>query len=187
MLRMDSLLESALRIPVPEFRARSRRRASPVVGRLGIAAVAALVAVAAAWVVNGQRLGHSLARDVIAHVVQEPESLIPSRASLPAAAVSAVLAGRPVALPATLGEIVYAQTCVFRGRQVPHLVVRTPQGLVSVLILPDEHLRWSTALAERGLAAQLIVSGHGVVAVAADGRVTDRTKASVAAALASEV
>ncbi len=187
MLRMQSVLQRALRIPVPEPAALPARRASPGVGRLGIAAVVALVAVAAAWVVHGQRLGRSLARDVIAHVTDEPESLIPNRAPPPAATVAAVLAGRRVAVPESLGEVVYARTCVFHGRQIPHLVVRTAEGLVSVLILPDEHVAWSIGLAERGLGARLIPAPRGVVAVAADSGVTEATKAGVAAALATEV
>jgi hypothetical protein len=33
------------------------------------------------------------------------------------------------------------RTCFIRGRLVPHFIVRTVDGMVTVMILPDEHVK----------------------------------------------
>jgi hypothetical protein len=131
-------------------------------------AVAAALLLALLGTLLAVRSTDSLARDVVAHVALEPESW-KSSWPLDAAAVDVVLSPARVALASGQDRVVYARTCLFHGRRVPHLVVQTRQGPVTVLILRDEHVESKRAFHEDGFTGVLSPAPHGSIAVLAKG------------------
>jgi hypothetical protein len=62
-------------------------------------------------------------------------------------------------------SIVYASSCFFRGHFVPHLVVRTQDGPVTVMILVNEKVSTSQQFDEDGFSGLLVPASPGGVAV----------------------
>jgi hypothetical protein len=80
----------------------------------------------------------ALASAVVAHMSEEPDAWSKTQ-PIPRAALALVLRQSGVQLDAVeSGDVVYAHSCFFRGRYVPHLVVSTPTGPVTVLVLRGE-------------------------------------------------
>ena len=65
--------------------------------------------------------------------------------------------------------IVYAHSCVLRGRSVPHLVIQTDIGPVTVLPMPGESLARRQTFNENGLSGVLLPQPGGAIAVLARG------------------
>lgn len=165
MLALEANIRRALENPPVGAHVRRRMTsrsgwalaASILVGILGVFAVWAL------------RIENSLAREVVAHVIEEPQSWT---ATDPAsqAEVAEVLRKSGLLLEAAPYEIMYARSCWFRGHFVPHLVVRTAHGLATVLILRDENLGTRETFHGDGLYGVLVPSAHGSIAVLAADR-----------------
>jgi hypothetical protein len=131
---------------------------------LAIAASALLVLlVGSLWLGAPAR---SLAAEVVGHVEDEPEAFAPtnqpvSQEKLDIAFSDTQLHVKRAALPVT-----YASRCSFRGHRVPHLVVQTDRGPVTVMILADESVRSSVRFDLRGYQGVLVPLPHrGTVAV----------------------
>ena len=64
----------------------------------------------------------------------------------------------------------YAQSCQFRGHTVPHLVVQTAMGPVTVMVLPHDSVAKTVRFDEEGYRGVIVpVAGHGSLAVLARG------------------
>ena len=61
--------------------------------------------------------------------------------------------------------VVYAMACPFRGRRVPHLVVQTSAGPLTVMLLAHEKVAERTEFSEHGYRGVLLPAGSGAVAV----------------------
>ena len=59
-----------------------------------------------------------------------------------------------------ISEVLFAQTCFFRGRLVPHFVVRSGNAAVTVMVLPNEPLQAPEHFSEQRLRRRS-VSGCG--------------------------
>ena len=59
----------------------------------------------------------------------------------------------------------YAQSCRFRGEKVPHLVVQTDAGPVTVMVLRNEKVTAPVKFAEQGYVGTILPAGPGSVAV----------------------
>ena len=162
MVALEANIRRALEEP-PAV-ARGRRRV-PVQSRWALAASIVLVLMAS-LVIWAVRTENSLAHDVVAHVVAEPQSWAGTDA-VPEDALEDVLRRSGVVLDATPYSVVYASSCWFRGHYVPHLVVRTAHNLVTVLILRDEHVDRRQSFHEDGLSGVIVPSAHGSIAVLA--------------------
>jgi hypothetical protein len=147
-------------------RLRQRARA-PAWRQWALAASVTLAtfAVLALWLL---RPGETLARDIVAHVRDEPESWLAAR-HLDAASIDAVLRGAGVELNVTSDKITYAQSCWFRGHYVPHLVVQTARGPVTVLILRHEAVSRRHEFHEAGMTGVIVPDGAGSLALLARG------------------
>lgn len=133
-----------------------------------MAANVALAALLGLLFVDG-RGGDALAADVIAHMAGEPRRRESSR-PVPQSALDFVLRRSGVRLErAELGEVVYARACFFRGRSVPHLVVRSTEGPVTVMVLAGERVRAETPFAEGGYFGVIAPAPGGAVAVLSRG------------------
>jgi hypothetical protein len=131
-------------------------------------ALAASVAVASVLVIWALRPTNSLAHDVVAHVEGEANSWHSTAPASPRV-VSQILANAGVALDMGSDKVTYAQSCLFRGHMVPHLVVRTARGPVTVLILPFEKVKDRMKFHEDGMTGVITPAPHGSIAVLAQG------------------
>jgi hypothetical protein len=132
-LGMDERLRKALELPLHRFRAAPAKPAAP--GRLAMAAslLLAVMVAGGVWMFWPQP---ALAREVVEHVRHEPGSWMQSR-PLPAEQLAAVLAKAGVKYDSRL-PVVYASPCPFRGHVVPHFVVSTDRGPMTVMLLAHE-------------------------------------------------
>jgi hypothetical protein len=131
---MDRVVAAALRVDFDV----ATPRAAPVSRRPLWAMAASLVVVlvgALAWLLNPR---DTFAAQVIEHVNGEAFSLV--RTSQPAdpAELAGILSRAGIHLKPDAVFVSYAAGCEFRGHVVPHLVVQTGQGPVTVLVLADE-------------------------------------------------
>jgi hypothetical protein len=176
--RFEGRLRRALEVPVPP-------RAAPRVGRIfapgrgGLLALAAGVAAMAICVAVLLALypRETLAAAVTEHVAHEPGSWQTTTAVAPAA-LAAVLARSGVRLDGEDHAISYAQSCWFRGWYVPHLIVQTSTGPVTVLVLRHEHVAATERIDEGGYRGVIVPAGVGALAVLV--RATDEAAATAA-------
>jgi hypothetical protein len=110
--------------------------------------------------------GRSLAADVVAHMADEPAAWRVTDTGVPAPQLNAVLRGSNLRLTGQAGTVSYANSCSFRGYRVPHLVVQTASGPVTVMVLVHERTGKSTQFDEQGYRGTILpVPGHGSIAV----------------------
>jgi len=169
LLRFEGRLERALRVDAREsaepFRARPRVHR----GWLAMAAsvAAALVVAGGLWVAVPHS---SLAADVVAHMAGEPEAWARTDVAVPASDLDRVLERARMRLKPEAGMVSYAQSCQFRGHTVPHLVVQTAMGPVTVMVLPHDSVAKTVRFDEEGYRGVIVpVPGHGSLAVLARG------------------
>src|SRR5262249_51909421 len=110
----------------------------------------------------------SLAHEVVVHVQEEPMSW-GSTEPVPSGDLDKILRRAGVALRMNTDRVVYAQSCGFRGHHVPHLVVKTSRGPVTVLVLRYEHVNARENFHEDGMSGVLVPAPHGSIAVLAEG------------------
>ncbi len=185
LLRFESRLERALGVAVPaqgESAAKAvARERGAVIARLGrIARVGwpwrpalllALVVAGGLWL---SVPGPSLAADVVTHMAGEPQAWRRTDVPVPAPALEDVLRNSRLRLGAGAGMVSYAASCEFRGHRVPHLVVQTESGPVTVMVLVHEHVPKSVQFDEQGYRGVIVpVPGHGSLAVLTRGPTTD--------------
>jgi hypothetical protein len=148
----------------------SRQRHNRVVSAWSGWALAAsiLVAVVSAFAIWTLHPTESLAHDVVVHVAGEPNSWTTSE-QVSAATLNNILRTAGVTLDTGSDRVVYARSCWFRGHYVPHLVVETSRGPVTVLVLRNEHVRERERFHEDGMAGVITPAPHGSIAVLARG------------------
>jgi hypothetical protein len=127
-------------------------------------AVAASVVAISMLTVWALRPNDSLARDVVAHVEDESKSWS-SKEDPPPAEIKETLAQAGVALDMSSDKVMYAHSCLFRGHVVPHLVVSTPKGPVTVMVLRYESVKHRMDFHEDGMTGVITPAPHGSIAV----------------------
>ncbi|HEV3182735.1 MAG TPA: DUF3379 family protein [Steroidobacteraceae bacterium] len=160
MRSLDANIRRALERPpvslgTPRFTATWRPWA------LAASVLLAMVAVLAVWLL---RPSETLARDVVAHVQEEPESWL-ARQHVDAQSIDEALRGAGVKLDITSDRISYAQSCWFRGHYVPHLVVQTAQGPATVMILRNQPVSARRTFHEGGMSGVIVPAPQGSIAV----------------------
>jgi hypothetical protein len=179
LLRFESRLERALRVPqagptaapgiaMPPLR-------TPAYRRRWLAMAASILV--AATVAGGLWLGvprSSLAADVVTHMREEPQAWRRTDVPVPTSALQGVLDESHLRLSNDAGLVSYANSCGFRGHQVPHLVLQTASGPVTVMVLVHEAAKKIEPFEERGYRGVIVpVAGHGSLAVLTQGTTTD--------------
>ena len=177
LLRFESRLERALRVAaapadsgdrVVPLRGRSpSSRRSPPTSKSWLAlAASVLLAVVVAgglWLSVPDR---SLAADVVTHMREEPQAWRRTDVPVPGVALQNVLRDAHLRLAADAGVVSYASSCGFRGHRVPHLVIQTESGPVTVMVLVHERASESMQFDEQGYRGVIVpVAGHGSLAV----------------------
>lgn len=167
LLRFEARLERALLIDIPTKpvvlpfagRAQGPRRWMAMAASL----LLALVAAAGVWLTLPQR---SLAAAVVAHMAGEPDAWRLTDVPVPDADLNEVLKDSRLRLKPAAGVVSYASSCSFRGHKVPHLVVQTQSGPVTVMVLVHEAVRNPQQFDEQGYRGTIVpVPGHGSIAV----------------------
>jgi hypothetical protein len=149
MQRLDEKIRRALTIDIPAAQLRAPASPNETVAKMPAAhsrskqwalAASVLLAVALVLVMWGALPSHSLAADVVSHVVSEPvdESI---EGPVDDRIVRGVMEQAGMRLDPINPSIVFMRTCFIRGRLVPHFMVRTTDGMATVMILPDEHVK----------------------------------------------
>jgi hypothetical protein len=166
-LSLDGRVHAALDLPLAQFRravvARTPRFA------LAASVVLALIVAGGFWMF---RPATALAGEVVTHVEEEADSWN-SHENLQAAQVAEILrtAGAQFDSPY---PVVYGYPCPFKGHRVAHLVLQTPRGTMTVMLIPHERVRRRTEFARDGLSGVLLPAGSGSVALLTrDGEIPD--------------
>jgi hypothetical protein len=159
-LLLDRRLRAAFELPLAQFR--TQPVAAAPARRFALAASVALAVLLAGgfWALRPQP---ALAGEVVQHVLHEAGSW-DAHELLPPSAVAEVLKTAGVEFDATL-PVVYAYACPFNGHRVPHLVVQTANGPMTVMLLAHEQVAKRTEFAQDGLHGVLLPAGTGSVAV----------------------
>ena len=188
LLRFESRLERALRVGPASQEASSSDNVVPLRGRSSRTALRApayrkkMLAMAAsvlmALVVGGglwlSAPGASLAADVVTHMREEPEAWRRTDVPVKGSQLETVLRDSHLRLGAGTGIVSYANSCGFRGHQVPHLVVQTDAGPVTVMVLVHEQVSKPVQFDEQGYRGVIVpVAGHGSLAVLTRGSAAD--------------
>jgi hypothetical protein len=182
LLRFEGRLERALRVSIPaagaasvvSLRTPALRRASP--SRPGWLAMAAsvLIVVAVAGSLWLAQPHSSLAADVVAHMAGEPQAWARTDIPVPTPELAQALRDAHVRLDPKAGMVSYARSCLFRAHHVPHLVVQTETGPVTVMVLAHESVSKPERFDEQGYHGVILpVAGHGSLAVLARGQSPD--------------
>jgi len=124
--------------------------------------------------------GPSLAADVVTHMREEPQAWRRTDVPVPGSQLEHVLRDSHLRLVAGTGTgagagvVSYASSCLFRGHHVPHLVMQTEAGPVTVMVLVHEHVSKPVQFDEQGYRGVIVpVAGHGSLAVLTRGPATD--------------
>jgi hypothetical protein len=165
---MDGVIRRAL-----EIDASPRAAAAPMApgarSTRAFAIAASLVAGIAVGIVLLVSLPRAaIAREIAGHIAHEPAAM---RSTVPLAPVEVeqVLGPEGTRLRPGIGDVTYAMRCVFDGHVVPHLVVRTPEGPVTVLVLGHREVGKPLKLREDGLEGIVLPAPRGSIAVIGEG------------------
>ncbi len=182
LLSFEERLGRALRVTVPAAGGRLdpgrrvvplRRAGSPPwVRRGGWMAMAASVLFAAV-VAGGLWIAvpsETLARDVVEHMAEEPQAWARTDVAVPLPKLADAMQDAHVRLAPGAPLVSYANRCGFRHHNVPHLVVQTEHGPVTVMVLTHEHVWRRTRFDEEGYRGVIVpMPGHGSLAVLSKG------------------
>jgi hypothetical protein len=176
MQALDVRLEAAFKVPVPEgLEARIaldgtlRNHSRPWRPWLAAAASLAMVSVLAtfAWR-HVHPADAALAAAVVQHI-ENPEELpaiAPDRGLLhDAAYVEGVMQKAGAGMQGGMQDVTYAQTCLFRGERVAHLVVQGAHGPVTVMLLRHVHVDRTVPVDEDGFHGVIVPAGKGSIAI----------------------
>ena len=139
------------------------------VRRIGTAAAAVLVAVttlAIGFMV--ERAPPPLPQAAIDHVLAEPETLLSQQRVEPEALRAALAAVGARIRDAAPGVPRYAGQCPIAGTEGRHLVLDTPAGKVSLLLMPERTVSGREVRSHNGLLAVVKPAGRGSYALVAD-------------------
>lgn len=158
VLRFEARLQRALQLEMPAPAAGS----SPNRFALAAGVLLALVVAGAVWLAVPRS---SLAAAVVAHMAGEPEAWN-TRVPVPDPALESVLKNANMHLTTGAGVVSYASSCEFRGHVVPHLVVQSASGPVTVMVLVHEPMSAQVEFDEHGYRGVIVpVAGHGSIAL----------------------
>lgn len=171
--RLDAEVAEALAVPAsPRLADRVLEATLPQVRRRrGILALAA--SFAAASTIAGLlsfEAADPMALAGIDFVIEEEASAILAAAPADPAALARAVRSLRIDLPPQLGALSYIGTCPFDGSMAHHVIVTTPQGKVTLLLLPDRRVDAARSAQARGLRAIVRPAGEGSIAVIGESR-----------------
>jgi hypothetical protein len=178
MLSMNGLIKRALEIPVPQksnvvpLPRNDRRPRSRLFAMAASILVTFAIALSAVWFIGYPR--ESLASAVVGHLAHEPDALTTTDVRVSSELLDGALRAKGMHLLAPLNDISYLQSCTLRGDLVPHLVVQTDKGPVTVLLLTHETVSTPRHFEEEQYHGVLVPMTRGTMAViSSDASVVD--------------
>lgn len=168
---MDGLIGRALAVEAERI-GRANRSApfrEPASSRRRLLAIAAslVVGLAVGLVLLVSVPRTSVAREVMDHILHEPGTMSATD-PLPPAELAGVLDPDGTRLRSDIGDVTFAARCLFDGRIVPHFVVRTPEGPVTVLML-RRTIRKPVEIDEQGYRGLVLPAPRGSIAIVGQG------------------
>jgi hypothetical protein len=184
MARLNGLIKRALEMPVPAsvnapIHALGHAHESKLPRRMQPRwfAMAASILVGIGLVIGVLSLTaprESLANVVVAHLAHEPGAWTPTQARVSTELLEGALRAKGLQLSQPMNDVSYVQSCEIRGHLVPHLVVQTDRGPVTVLLLTEEKIANTERFDERQYHGVLVPMARGALAVIAlDASVVD--------------
>jgi hypothetical protein len=169
VLKFEARLRRALEAPLgggadilPFERREVRRSRTSRMFALAASVILGLVIAAGLWVSLPKS---SLAADVVAHMAGEPDAWN-TREAVPDTEAEKVFSNANMHLAPTAGVVSYASGCEFRNHVVPHLVVQSPKGPVTVMVLVHEKVKAQQQFDEQGYRGTIVpIKDHGSIAV----------------------
>ncbi len=182
MQTMDRLIYRALAVDVQPVAAPALPRSNPRIWRMAASLLitALVVAFTSIWLFTPR---DTFAAEVIAHIHEEPDSLLITSESVSTERIERILGAARIRLKPGVALVSYATPCDFRGRLSPHLVVQTEQGPVTVLVLPEEPQRPRQTINEDGFEGVVLPAPRGVIVVLGIGAPVDDVAQTVLSAL----
>ncbi len=119
-----------------------------------------------AWRMSLPKNDMPLAEAMVQHVIQQSPALA-STTPVDQASVNAVLERVGAKLQGSMGPITYADTISMRGRMGAHLVMMTPHGAVTLLLMPDVHVDKRMQMDSQGYHCMIDPMGRGSIAIVA--------------------
>jgi len=164
MLSLDGLLKRALQLPVPAVGNPLQRPTSSRWLAMAASLLLTVLIAGGSWLAWPRS---TLAAELIEHVSAE-QDIVAAAKPLSPKELDSVLRRAGVRLKSTPQHPVwYAMSCPFRGNDVPHLIVETAQGRVTVLLLARERVRSVQSFEEQGYRGTILPSGPGSIAIIA--------------------
>jgi len=188
MREFDECILRALAIDVPEFKLPGLPEIEPAGGErpavaaissgrrsrssftspplwAGLAAAVAVVAVLFIGLPDTHTDHRQLVGEIIAHMDHEQASRQVTSIAVPAGTLHAVVDRKVAAMNRDVGLITYAMSCVINGRTVPHLVIQSNTGPVTLILLAEETIDSSIPLDGENVHGVLLPVGSGSIAV----------------------
>jgi hypothetical protein len=151
-------------LPRRTVRRRTQAKAPAPRSRAWAMAASVLVALVGGVALWSARAPESLAREIGFHLALEPDAwTAPQTISLQD--VNALLGPSHVALAADQDQVIFARQCWVHRELAPHLVVRTTEGPVAVIILPGVPVKAPQTFHENGFTGVLLPAPRGSIAV----------------------
>ena len=163
---MDGLIARALAVDparIGESKAVERFPA-PARRRLFAIAASLVVGLSVGFVLLVSVPRASIAREVIEHMLHEPGAMAAGVPVMPGA-LAGVLDPDGTRLLPGAGDVTYATRCPFDGHVVPHLVVQTPEGPVTVLLLLHRDIRRPLRIDAKGFRGVVLPAPRGSIAI----------------------
>ncbi len=110
----------------------------------------------------------SVAREVMGHILHEPGTMATTTPLAPGE-LAGVLDPDGTRLRSGIGDVTFAARCLFDGHVVPHLVVRTSAGPVTVLMLRHRTIGKPIRIAEQGYNGVVLAAPRGSIAIVGQG------------------
>ncbi|MGH8198425.1 MAG: DUF3379 family protein [Steroidobacteraceae bacterium] len=166
---MDGLIARALAVEPGRIR---RMAASPAAApdrrRLFAIAASLVVGLAVGFMLLVSAPRASIAREVIDHMLHEPGAMDATTPIAPGT-LAGVLDPEGTRLRPGLGEVTFAARCVHDGRVVPHLVVRMPEGPVTVFLLRHREIDKPLLVEDQGFIGVVLPAPRGSIAIVGRG------------------
>lgn len=161
---MDKLIYRALAVDAPAEKTQPTQKLDTSrVWRIAASVlITVVVGALSLWLLTPRQ---SFAAEAIDHVKHEQFSLVRTSETVDEQELEKVLAASRLRLKPGQARVSYAQSCLFRGQRVPHLVVQTEQGPVTALVVTDAPTQQREHIDEEGFQGDIIPAPRGVIVV----------------------
>jgi hypothetical protein len=165
MQDMDRLIHRALMIPVdlPETAQPVAKNTSIARWQIAATLLASVLIGTSVWIASTRE---SFAEQIVTHADHESFAIVRTEEQVDSQTLTDVLSRSNLSLRPNAAHVSYASSCPFRGHEVPHLVVQTDKGPVTVLVLVHEKSsRAIEQINEDGYEGVIVPAPRGVLAV----------------------